>query len=71
MHEDDIDVLRRPPNAVGKMEAQLGYVKLPTERLMNIDASKFPSLALMQGVQEESQSIGAFIEWIGENGMAV
>lgn len=38
---------------------------------MAIDESKFPELAKMEGVSAESQAIGNFIEWLGENGMAI
>ena len=38
---------------------------------MSIDATQFPQLARMQAVQEQSQAIGEFIEWLGENGMAI
>jgi hypothetical protein len=38
---------------------------------MSIDATKYPQLALMAAVQGQSQSIGEFIEWLGENGMAI
>jgi len=38
---------------------------------MSIDATQFPQLAKMQAVQEQSQSIGEFIEWLGENGMTI
>lgn len=38
---------------------------------MSIDASKNQQLALMAAVQGQSQSIGEFIEWRGENGMVI
>lgn len=38
---------------------------------MAINASEFPELAKMESVNPESQAIGAFIEWLGENGMAI
>lgn len=38
---------------------------------MSIDATKYPQLAQMAAVQRESQSIGGFIEWLGENGMVI
>lgn len=38
---------------------------------MAIDEIEFPELARMEAVNAESQAIGAFIEWLGENGMAV
>lgn len=38
---------------------------------MAADEEKYPQLTLMQAVSGESQSIGAFIEWLGENGMVV
>lgn len=38
---------------------------------MSIDAVQFPELAKMQAVQDQSQAIGEFIEWLGENGMAI
>lgn len=38
---------------------------------MSIDATKYPQLALMAAVQSQSQSIGEFIEWLGENGMVI
>ncbi len=38
---------------------------------MSIDATKFPQLAKMQAVQEQSQSIGEFIDWLWQNGMAI
>jgi hypothetical protein len=38
---------------------------------MTIDATKYPQLALMAAIQGQSQSIGEFIEWLGENGMAI
>ncbi len=38
---------------------------------MSIDATQFPQLARMQAVQEQSQAIGEFIEWLGQNGMAI
>lgn len=38
---------------------------------MSIDASKYPQLALMASVQESSQAIGEFIDWLGENGMVI
>lgn len=38
---------------------------------MSIDATKYPQLALMASVQGQSQPIGEFIEWLGENGMAI
>jgi hypothetical protein len=33
---------------------------------MNIDPTKFPQLARMQEVQEASQAIGEFLEWLSE-----
>ncbi len=38
---------------------------------MSIDATQFPQLARMQAVQEQSQAIGEFIDWLGQNGMAI
>lgn len=38
---------------------------------MSIDAIKYPQLALLAAVQDQSQAIGAFIDWLGENGMAI
>lgn len=38
---------------------------------MSIDATQFPQLAKTQAMQEQLQSIGEFIEWLGENGMAI
>lgn len=38
---------------------------------MSIDATKYPQLARMATVQGQSQSIGEFIEWLGENGMVI
>lgn len=38
---------------------------------MTIDSAKFPQLALMESVSGESQSIGAFVEWLHEQGMAI
>lgn len=38
---------------------------------MSIDATQSPHLARMQAVQEQSQAIGEFIEWLGQNGMAI
>lgn len=38
---------------------------------MSIDAKQHPELAKMQAVQTQSQAIGEFIEWLGENGMAI
>ena len=38
---------------------------------MSIDAAQFPQLAKMQAVQEQSQAIGEFLEWLGENGMTI
>lgn len=38
---------------------------------MSIDAVQFPELAKMQAVQDQSQAIGEFIEWLGENGLAI
>lgn len=36
-----------------------------------IDQDKYPELAKMEGVQELSQGIGEFLDWLGENGMAI
>ena len=38
---------------------------------MTIDATQFPQLAKMQAVQERSQAIGEFIDWLWQNGMAI
>lgn len=38
---------------------------------MSVDETKYPQLALMAAVQGQSQSIGQFIEWLGENGMVI
>ena len=38
---------------------------------MSIDAKQHPELAKMQEVQTQSQAIGEFIEWLGQNGMAI
>ena len=38
---------------------------------MAIDSEKYPQLSRMQAVQEQSQAIGEFIEWLGQNGMAI
>lgn len=38
---------------------------------MSIDATQFPQLAKMQAVQEQSQAIGEFIDWLGQNGMVI
>ena len=38
---------------------------------MSVDETKYPQLALMAAVQGQSQSIGEFIEWLGENGMVI
>jgi len=39
--------------------------------VVSIDVTQFPQLARMQAVQEQSQAIGEFIEWLGQNGMAI
>ena len=39
--------------------------------VVSIDATQFPQLARMQAVQEQSQAIGEFVEWLGQNGMAI
>lgn len=36
-----------------------------------IDASKFPHLAKMQAVTCDSQKLGHFIEWLGEQGLTI
>lgn len=38
---------------------------------MSIDANQYPALAKMESVQDESQTIGQFLEWLQENGMVV
>lgn len=38
---------------------------------MSIDAKKYPALAKMESVQDESQALGAFLEWLQENGMTI
>ena len=38
---------------------------------MTIDSTQFPQLAKMEAAQEPSQAIGEFIEWLGQNGMAI
>lgn len=38
---------------------------------MAIDAQKYPHLARMEEVQEESQLIGEFIDWLSEQGMVI
>lgn len=38
---------------------------------MAIDGDKYPQLAQMRAVQAQSQAIGEFIEWLGENGMVI
>lgn len=38
---------------------------------MAIDEKASPQLARMQAVQAESQTIGQFLDWLSENGMAI
>ena len=38
---------------------------------MSIDGTQFPQLSKMHTVQDQSHSIGDFIEWLSENGMAI
>ena len=38
---------------------------------MTIDATKYPMLAKMASVQNESQVIGMFLEWLQEKGMVI
>jgi hypothetical protein len=38
---------------------------------MSIDSTKYPQLSVMVSVQGQSQAIGDFIEWLGENGMVI
>lgn len=38
---------------------------------MTIDATKYPTLAKMASVQNDSQVIGMFLEWLQEKGMVI
>lgn len=38
---------------------------------MPIDATKYPQLAKMEAVQDESQILGEFLDWLSENGMSI
>jgi len=38
---------------------------------MTIDATTSPQLARMEEVQDESQMVYNFIEWLGQHGMAI
>jgi hypothetical protein len=38
---------------------------------MAVDAAESPELSKMEAVADESQSIGNFIDWLGENGMVI
>jgi hypothetical protein len=38
---------------------------------MSIGTTQFPNLEKMQAMQAKSQPIGEFIDWLGQNGMAI
>lgn len=38
---------------------------------MSTSTVQFPNLEKMQAMQAKSQPIGEFIEWLGQNGMAI